>query len=180
MFNNRLIWITPALICSATLCVASAYLTVSQAQKLCFPSATQFIETTYHLSPDQLAKIEKNSGISARFPDQKVWAAYAGKQFLGWFILDEVMGKHEAITWALAIGKDGKVLQLEILEYRENYGSEVRQKKWQSQFIGKSQGAPLKLNQDILNISGSTLSSRHVTDGVKRLLSFYEIVLKSH
>jgi hypothetical protein len=36
----------------------------------------------------------------------------------------------------------------------------------------------LKLDSDIKNISGATLSCRHITDGVKRLLSFYEIALK--
>ena len=46
------------------------------------------------------------------------------------------------------------------------------------QFVGKTSQSPLKLDRDIKNISGATLSCRHVTDGVKRLLAFYEIALK--
>jgi len=38
--------------------------------------------------------------------------------------------------------------------------------------------SPLKLDRDIKNISGATLSCRHVADEVKRLLAFYEIALK--
>ena len=38
--------------------------------------------------------------------------------------------------------------------------------------------SPLQLNGDITNISGATLSSRHVTDGVKRMLQVYETSLK--
>ena len=38
--------------------------------------------------------------------------------------------------------------------------------------------AKLKLDADIKNISGATISCRHVTDGVKRLLALHDLVLK--
>jgi len=31
---------------------------------------------------------------------------------------------------------------------------------------------------DIVNISGGTLSSHHVADGIKRLLAFHQVVLR--
>jgi Na+-transporting NADH:ubiquinone oxidoreductase subunit NqrC len=67
---------------------------------------------------------------------------------------------------------------IEILEYRESYGHEVRMAAWRKQFAGKSIADPLQLDQDIRNISGATLSCRHVTAGVKRLLALHEIALK--
>jgi len=66
---------------------------------------------------------------------------------------------------------------VEILEYRETYGDQVRNEAWRAQFTGKTHAAPLKLGTDIQNISGATLSSRHITDGVKRLLTTYDLVL---
>ena len=39
--------------------------------------------------------------------------------------------------------------------------------------------ASLKLSDDIRNISGATLSCRHVTETVKRLLATYDVALKS-
>jgi Na+-transporting NADH:ubiquinone oxidoreductase subunit C len=101
-----------------------------------------------------------------------------GTTLLGWFIEDEVVGKHEFITWALALNADGAVRQIEILDYRETYGHEIRDVKWREQFVGKAHGAALKLDTDIKNISGATLSSRHITEGVRRLLSFHALVLK--
>ena len=89
-----------------------------------------------------------------------------------------MLGKHEFITWTLALDVDGSVKRIEILDYRETYGHEVRDEKWRAQFTGKQHGAKLKLDDDIKNISGATLSSRHLTDGVKRLLSLHELVLK--
>jgi Na+-translocating ferredoxin:NAD+ oxidoreductase RnfG subunit len=159
-------------------CYATTYLTVEQAQKLCFADATEFAPADVTLTRDQMKAIEKDSGVNVRLDKQKVWRAQAGDKFLGWVIQDEVLGKHEFIQWVLALNADGSVRQIEILDYRETYGYQIREEKWRAQFTGKQYGAKLKLDDDIKNISGATLSSRHITDGVKRLLSFYELVLK--
>jgi Na+-transporting NADH:ubiquinone oxidoreductase subunit NqrC len=55
----------------------------------------------------------------------------------------------------------------------------VRNEAWRKQFTGKTSTASLKLGDDIRNISGATLSCRHVTDAVKRLLATYDIALKA-
>ena len=88
-----------------------------------------------------------------------------------------MVGKHEFITFAVAIDVGGAVKSVEILDYRESYGGQVRDPRWRAQFIGKRAGAPLKLGGEIKNISGATLSSKHVSDGVRRLLATYAIVL---
>jgi Na+-transporting NADH:ubiquinone oxidoreductase subunit C len=159
-------------------CYATTYLTIEQAQKLCFPDATQFAPANMKLTREQMKAIEKDSGVRVRLDQQKVWRAQAGDKFLGWVIQDEVLGKHEYITWVLALNPEGAVKQIEILDYRETYGYEIRDAKWRGQFSGKQHGAKLKLDADIKNVSGATLSCRHITDGVKRLLSFYDLVLK--
>jgi Na+-transporting NADH:ubiquinone oxidoreductase subunit NqrC len=64
------------------------------------------------------------------------------------------------------------------MDYRETYGGEIRNEKWRNQFVGKTSNSTLKLDKDIKNISGATLSCRHITDGVKRLLAFYDVALK--
>ena len=84
-----------------------------------------------------------------------------------------MVGKHEYITVAIGINANGTVKQIEIMEDRESYGYEVRDAAWRAQFVGKSVASPLQLNVDIKNISGATLSSKHVTDGVKRILQKY-------
>jgi Na+-transporting NADH:ubiquinone oxidoreductase subunit C len=158
-------------------CYATTYLTVEQAQKICFTNATQFVSADVTLTRRQMKAITKDSGVRVRRPTESVWRAMDRETFLGWFIQDEVPGKHESIQWGLALNANGSVRQIEILDYRETYGYEIRNRKWRAQFRGKQHGARLKLDDDIQNISGATLSCRHITDGVKRLLSFYEIAL---
>ena len=151
---------------------ATTYLSTGQAQALMFPG--QALKPDFRtLTPDQVAAIQRDSGVNVLSKDLKVWRASGG----GWFFIDEVVGKHEFITFALALDPTGAVHDVEILDYRESFGDQVRNPAWRAQFTGKRHGSPVKLAQDIKNISGATLSSKHVTDGVRRLLSTYALVL---
>lgn len=168
-------WIAlPALVVAAP-CPAWAvtYLSIAQAQQAIFPQATLH-KLEVELTAGQRKDIEKTSGVKMRSQKLAVWKVEGG----GWFLVDEVIGKHEFITYALGLNADGSVKQMEVMDYRENYGAEVRRSEWRKQFTGKTHGAKLKLDDDIQSISGATLSCRHLTEGVKRLLAVYELVLK--
>ncbi len=181
MEMKHFFWIAPTtMLMSAVPCIAIQYVSIDQAQRLCFSEASKFVLASVVLTDAQMADIEKDSGVRVRNKVQQVWKVYAGTAFLGWFISDQVIGKHDEIDWGLALNKDGTVRQCEIMEYRERYGSAIRNSEFRNQFVGKKHGDLLQLNKDIRNISGETLSSKHVTEGVKRLLSFYEIVLKKN
>jgi Na+-translocating ferredoxin:NAD+ oxidoreductase RnfG subunit len=103
----------------------------------------------------------------------RIWKALAGERLIGYFFLDHVIGKHLYIDYSVALGADGRVRRVEILTYRESYGYEVANAGWLSQFAGKDSSSALSVGQDIRNISGATLSSHHVTEGVKRILAYY-------
>jgi hypothetical protein len=152
---------------------AVQYLTVDQAQKAIFPGKS-FTAAPVKLTAAQRKAIAQQSGVRVLRDEQQVWRVNGG----GWFIIDEVVGKHEFITYAVGLNADGSVKQIEIMDYRETYGGQIRDEKWRAQFAGKTAGSTLKLDRDIKNISGATLSCRHITDGVKRLLAFYEVALK--
>jgi Na+-translocating ferredoxin:NAD+ oxidoreductase RnfG subunit len=151
---------------------ATVYLTVEQAQSVMFPHQ-RLTPAFRELQAAEVEAIKKASGTAPLSKQLQAWRAQDG----GWFIVDRVVGKHEFITYAVAITPQGTVRDVEILEYRETYGGEVRNANWRQQFVGKRFGAPLQIGKDIKNISGATLSSRHVTDGVRRLLATYQLVL---
>jgi Na+-translocating ferredoxin:NAD+ oxidoreductase RnfG subunit len=152
---------------------ATVYLSVEQAQAALFPGAT-FQADTRTLTDEQAKAIEHASGVNVRSKQLKAWRASTG----GWFIVDEVVGKHEYIPFALALDAQGAVKGVEILEYREAYGDQIRNPEWRKQFVGKTPGTKLQLDKNIRNVSGATLSCKHVTDGVARLLATYDLVLK--
>ncbi len=166
-------WLLPVAALVAAPACATTYMTVEQAQKKFFPTES-FKPLSIALSVEQSKLIQKTSGIRVRDLNINVWRASAGD----WVYIDQVLGKHEFITYAVAVKNDGSIQGIEILDYRETWGSEIRNPKWRAQFNGKKQGAVLKLDVDIVNLSGATLSCRHITDGVKRILATHEILFK--
>lgn len=164
-------WLAPVATLVASSAQATIYLSVVEAQAVLFPGEN-LVSVPVVLSVEQAKEIEKTSGIKVRDKSLKIWRASGG----GWFYLDQVLGKHEMITYAVALTADGVVNGIEILEYRETWGDEIRNPQWRAQFKGKKLGAPLKLDNDIVNLSGATLSCRHVTDGVRRLLATHAVI----
>jgi Na+-translocating ferredoxin:NAD+ oxidoreductase RnfG subunit len=143
-------WTVPAAVVMSASSSAHAvqYLTIPQAQRQAFPSAS-------------FAEVQAG----------RIWKAESGVRLLGFFVFDRVIGKHLYIDYAVALDPGGRIRSVEILQYRESYGGEIRSPSWLAQFIGKSSGSALQVGSDIRNISGATLSSHHVTEGVKRIMS---------
>jgi len=178
---RRAAWFTilpTAAVAAAAPVSATVYLTIQAAQQAMFPGA-RFVEHDLAFTPDQRKAIARGSGVGSFDKVQRVWDVRSGNGRAGWFIVDRVLGKHEMITYAVGLSPDGTVKRVEILEYRETYGGEVRNPNWRQQFVGKRSGSQLQLGKDIRNISGATLSSRHVTDGIRRLLVTWELLLKN-
>ena len=161
-----------ALLVSPPAVHATIYLSLEEAQQKMFPGQT-LTKDFRDLTDDQIKAIKKDSGQKPLSKTLNLWRAEQG----GWFILDKVIGKHEFITYAAALDEKGAVKDVEILEYNEAYGGQVREARWLAQFIGKTDDAHLKLGKDVNNISGATLSSKHMTDGIRRLLATYAVVI---
>ncbi len=171
MNSAQWLWLPVAAISSSA--YATTYFTTEQAQAAIFPGK-RMTAASVALSDAQAKQIEMTSGVNVPTRNVRAWKVEGG----GVFVLDEVVGKHEFITYAVGIDADGLVAGVEIVDYRESYGHAVRNSEWRAQFIGKSVADPLHLTHDVRNVSGATLSCKHVTDGVKRVLATYVIALK--
>jgi Na+-translocating ferredoxin:NAD+ oxidoreductase RnfG subunit len=147
------------------------YMDQAQAAGKIFPGLS-FKRAEVKLTADEIKKIESSADDSVRGPDMIVWQTSGGERVY----IDQVLGKHEFITYAVGVDAKGVVKGIEILEYRESYGQKVRDDSWRAQFAGKDRQAPLKLNKDIKNISGATLSSAHITSGVRRVLQTHDVI----
>jgi Na+-transporting NADH:ubiquinone oxidoreductase subunit NqrC len=157
---------------------ATQYLTVEQAQQVMFPDATGFRDASLQLSGEQMKQVEKLSGLPARSVAWRVFAAYKGDAQLGYVVLDDVIGKFELISYAVAVNPDASIKQIEILTYRESHGFEIKSPAWRKQFVGKTAAAGLTIGDGIASISGATLSCTHVTDGVRRIAAIAQVALK--
>lgn len=154
------------------------YLTEEQALRVIFPEADRFEPREFTLDATALQQLARQ-GPGARSVRWTLHAARRGAETLGYVVVDDVIGKFELITYAVGVTREGMVRQVEILSYRESHGHEVRMAAWRRQFVGKSASTPVRVGEDIANISGATLSCNHVTDGVRRILGVVEFARRS-
>lgn len=178
--------VSPVLVCAAaaasagfvvTEVRAAEYMSVADSQKLMFADATAFVPLVVALSPDQLKQFAERAGAPPRMGAWRVWQAKQGDKLIGYVVADAVIGKFELINYAVALSPDGEIRDVEILAYRESHGYEVRNKPWRSQFTGKSAQSPLRIGDDIQNISGATLSCTHIADGIRRIAVMTQMAL---
>jgi len=176
IFSENSLWFLPLAVVAVP-AFAVDYMSVTEAQHALFPNADQFIEHPISLSDAEKKQIKKISGVRQRQDKQPIWRVQQAGEFKGWLFVDDVIGKHEYITYAVAVSPAGEVLGMEILSYRETHGGEVREAQWREHFVGKTLGDEFKLDKDVPNISGATLSCRNLLDGVKRLLTIHSLLL---
>jgi len=149
---------------------AAVWMSPDQAMRVLIPEAHDFTPLALTWGPERWAQIAQLT--EARVPKSfapQVWSATTNGQRLGWVMLDRVIGKYDWIDYAAAFDPQGVTLGVEVLAYRESHGGEIRQTNWRGQFVGRKGPQAMRWGDDIRNISGSTLSCQHVTEGVKRL-----------
>ena len=156
---------------------AQVYFSETQVNQLLAPGKA-LVELNVRVDKPLLKEIKKRTSARLNTRQLKIWAVSQGKTQTGWIFHHEVLGKHENIRYALAIDTHGRIMGMEIMEYRETHGGEVRDNAWRAQFYSMSFGERFHLGKDIDNISGATLSCRHLADGVHGLLILHDRLLR--
>ena len=65
--------------------------------------------------------------------------------------------------------------KVDILHYRENWGTEICGKKWLKQFIGFDYSSDYGIGSKIDGISGATISTNSVSKGINKLALLLEL-----
>jgi hypothetical protein len=149
---------------------AEVFLTEEDALKLMFPQSERIRKEVLTLSMEKKLHIEERIGW--KFPEDsfEVYVGETGKQVDGYALVQNTIGKHKPMTYMVGVDTHGRVLNVELLVFREARGSEVRTKRFNVQYEGKTVLDPVRINKDIINISGATMSVRSLSAGVKRVL----------
>jgi len=78
----------------------------------------------------------------------------------------------------LALEPDGKVKDAVVLELKERRGRPVKERRFLDQFFGKTIQDPIKLNKDIKGVAGATISSRGMSNGIRKLVYVFNELYK--
>ena len=150
--------------------MAEVFLTEEDAVKLMFPKSERVKKELLRVPMDKKLVIEERIGW--KFPEEsfEVYIGETGSQIDGYALVQNTIGKHKPMTYMVGVDARGHVSNIELLVFREARGSEVRTKRFNIQYEGKTVLDPVRINKDILNISGATMSVRSMTAGIKRVL----------
>ena len=170
--KSSLIWLPAVAVAAVTpiYVYAGQYATADEAARRAFPEASSFKEGVFQLNAAQLRVVADATGLPEKPVLWRCLTAFDGEKAIGIVVFDGVIGKFELIDYAVGIGADGNIRNVEILAYRESHGYEVRLPAWRKQFVGKNKASKLRVSDDISSISGATMSATHITDGVRRIV----------
>ena len=146
------------------------FFTEEEAAKVMFPDSEDIRRELITLTQEQKELIEQRIGW--KFPETS-FPVYLGETqgtIDGYAIVQNTIGKHRPITYMVGVDPQGEVMNFEVLVYREARGNEIATKRFNYQYQGKDVRDPIRINRDIINISGATMSVRSASAGVKRVL----------
>lgn len=107
---------------------------------------------TYQIGENHLFKIESKDKI------------------IGYAYVDKAASKTDTFEYLILLDPNLIIAKAKILMYREYYGGEIGSKRWLKQFIGKKATDTLQYRNDIMAISGATISASSMTKAVNRFL----------
>jgi electron transport complex protein RnfG len=144
-----------------------------------FPKSQLVTYQKYDLSSAQRGRLEGVLGYPLKKTSYTLYIAKTGEHIDGYAFLDEENGQHLPIGFAVKLSPTGVVERQEVMVYRERYGDEVRDPRFRQQFVGKTVSDPLRPGEEVVAVSGATISSRAMAIGVRRcLVLFDELVLR--
>lgn len=95
---------------------------------------------------------------------------------LGYAYVAQAPSKTAQFDYLVLLDTDLVVLKTKMLMYREEYGGEIGSKRWLKQFIGKTGNDELVYGDNIMAISGATISVRSMTNAMNDLLESIKII----
>lgn len=144
-----------------------------------FPKSQLVTYQKFELSQAQRTRVEGLLGYALKRAAYTFYVAKTGDHVDGYALLDEENGQHLPISFAVKLSPTGSVERQEVMVYRERYGDEVRDPRFRQQFVGKTAADPLRPGEEVVAVSGATISSRAMALGVRRcLVLFDELVLR--
>ncbi|MBI2556031.1 MAG: FAD:protein FMN transferase [Planctomycetes bacterium] len=146
------------------------YLTEEQALALVFSECDEILTDEFIMTTEEKSSLEK---LLSRRLYEDGFRVYIGKKkgdIQGYAIITEEIGKFHPFTFIVGVNPDGKISNVAVLVYRESRGGEIAKKRFLYQFMGKSFKNPIRINKDIINITGATMSVQYMCAGVRKVI----------
>jgi hypothetical protein len=148
----------------------------SEALEIAFPDADRIEDESILLGDEQASEVERRARSRLESRVVRVYRGYRGDALLGYAFIDVHTVRTLPEAFLVVLSPEGAVRTLRVLAFHEplEYMPSAR---WYRQFEEAGPTTPLRLGGDVHGIVGATLSARATTDGVRRALALYQVVV---
>lgn len=154
---------------------ARVLLSQQEALALAFPAKTRVERRTTYLTDEQQRQAQEAGQVKI---ESKVWAYYVGvseQGVRGYAYFETHVVRTMPETFMVALTPEGSVRFVEILAFLEPEDYLPRP-RWLAQFQGRKLDGEIFVRRGIRNITGATLSSQALADGVRRVLAVHGVL----
>lgn len=161
----------------ATPAYAKVFYAKDEALRLAFPQADTVETRTFILKESELQRAQKMARTRI---DSKLFTFYFGRKngrIVGYAAIDSHIVRTMPETFMVVLSPAGQVRTTVILAFHEP-PEYLPSERWLRQFREKGLSPELWPGRDIAGILGSTLTVQAITQGVRKVLAFFEILIK--
>lgn len=156
---------------------AKVFYAKDEALKLAFPEADQIETRTFIMRDSELQRAQQ----MARTPiESKLFTFYVGKKkgaIIGYAAIDTHIVRTLPGTFMVVLSPEGQVQTTVVLAFHEP-PEYLPSERWLEQFRNKTLSPDLWVGRDIAGIVGSTLTTQAITEGIRKVLTLFEILIK--
>ena len=138
------------------------------------------VEKTFSTQAFELVQVKINpelvKDLPSKFDGNNLFEIQENNSLLGYAYISSAPSKTAEFDYLVLFDKEWIIVKSKVLIYREEYGGEIGSKRWLKQFIGKNTSDELIYGDNIIAISGATISVRSMTNAVNNVLKSIKIL----
>jgi Na+-translocating ferredoxin:NAD+ oxidoreductase RnfG subunit len=155
---------------------AKVFHTRTEALEIAFPEADRIEDESILLGDEQASAIEALAKSRLESRIVRIYRGFRGSELLGYAFIDVHNVRTLPEAFLVVLSPEGEVRSLRVLAFHEPL-EYMPTERWYRQFEAKDIDEPLRLGGDVHGIVGATLSARATTNGVRRALALYQVVV---
>jgi len=156
--------------------VAEVFYAQDEAMKIAFPDVDEVQTKTFILTDEQLTTAER---LARTKIDSKLFTFFLGVKdgkVINYAAIDSHNVRTFPETFMAILNPDGSIKSTVILAFHEP-SEYLPSAKWLEQVEGKNLDQALKPGDDIAGILGSTLSVTAISQGIRKVLALYSVLI---
>lgn len=161
-----------------TLASAKVFASQNQALREAFPDATRIERDTKVLLGAEFERVKDLTKDDRPAKVVVIHTAYRDDTILGYAHIDVHNVRTKPEAFMVVLTPDGVVRSVRVLAFHEPLDY-LPTDRWYAQFEGKTREDRMRVGGDIHGVVGATLSAQAASDGVRRMLAYFEVLLKA-